>query len=128
MIYTFFIALLIGIITEWIAYKNNFWEYRKLQYLVFNILVMFMLIQGGIAFLCVSGVEEFSLLRLISYSLIGSTVGIIYENCNEYFVRLFDFGKEGVLFLKTKKQLIWGIGISWGGIPLASSLIYWWLM
>jgi len=129
MIYlVFFMAFLNGLVVEFVAYKNDFWRYRKSIYLLFNIVFIFTLVQGGIAFLCVNGTDGFSLLRLAAFSMIGSVFGVIYEAFNQCHTRLFDFGKNGVTFLKTKKQLIWGVGIAWGGVPASCSLVYWWLM
>lgn len=111
----FLIALSNGLLMESVAYKNNFWRYKKPTYLGFNILVVFTVIQGGIAFWGVSGPDGFSLFRLVVCMLLGSAFGIAYEAFNQFHTRLFDFGENGVIFLKTKTQLIWGVGIAWGG-------------
>jgi len=121
-------AFLNGLVVEFVAYRNGFWRYRKPIYLLFNIVFIFTLVQGGIAFLCVNGTDGFSLIRLAAFSVIGSIFGVIYEAFNQCHARLFDFGKNGVTFLKTKKQLVWGVGIAWGGVPASCSLVYWWLM
>jgi len=125
MYLVFIAAFLSGLVVEIIAFKQDYWRYRKSAYLAFNIAIVFTLVQGGIAYLCVSGFDSFSVSRLLMFSLIGSAVGVGYELCNEFGYRLFDFGSRGVLFMKSKAALIFGVGIAWGGVPLFSSLTYW---
>lgn len=122
----FFIAFLLGVLTESFAYHFSLWRYKKPLYLLFNVLMAFTLVQGGIAFYYVSKfpVGHLDCLGLILVFLLGGLSGIIYELYNEKGFRLFDFNSNGILFLKTKKQLVVGVGLGWGFIPLLSTVIY----
>ncbi len=122
----FVVSFIIGLIVEWVAYKNSLWKYQKPAYLLFNIIFVFSFIQGGIAFLCVFGVDSINASRIIMFSLVGSVIGVLYEVCNEYGFRLFYFGSN---FIRRcgKRNLILGVGVAWGGVPFISSFVYWWL-
>lgn len=119
-------SFLFGIVVEWFAHKNSLWMYQRTEYLLFNIFFVFTVVQGGVAFLCIYGVNDISIFRVLLFSIVGSAIGILYEICNEYGLRLFDFG-SGFVYLCGKKQLILGVGIAWGGVPFLSSLVYLWL-
>ncbi len=122
----FVFSFLVGVIVEWIAYKNALWKYKAPAYLLFNVLFVFSIIQGGIAFLCVYDVNNVDVLRIIMFSVAGGVVGVLYEICNEYGFRLFYFGANFIR-LCGKKNLILGVGVAWGGVPFISSSAYWWL-
>ncbi len=124
----FLIAFLNGLLVEFVAHRNNFWCYRKPAFLWFNIFIVFTLIQGGIAFWCVSGSDSFSLIGLVVCVFLGSSFGIFYEALNQFHTRLFDFGENGVIIFKTESQLILGVGIAWGGVPASCYLVYWGLI
>ena len=118
MLIIYFYAFVIGCLTELVANHFRFWIYRKRAFLAFNILVPFTLIQGSLAYFSLLGGYENLPARLFLSALLGSCFGLLYELNNEFFCRLFDFDRGGIGPLRKKWQLIVGVGIAWGGIPL----------
>lgn len=122
----FMIALILGVLTEIIASLFSLWRYRKNLYLALNIIVAFTLVQGGLAYYWLTGFSgsNQSYLFLALIGLIGSALGVAYELCNDRLFRLFDFNPKGIWLLESPNQLVVGVGISWGFIPLFALFIH----
>jgi hypothetical protein len=120
----FIISFLIGVFVEWVAYRKKLWKYRRFSYLLFNILFVFTVVQGVVAFLCFFRIDDVHLSRILMFSIAGGVIGVLYEIFNEYVFKLFDFG-PCLYRVLGKKKLILTVGMAWGCVPFISSLIYW---
>jgi len=112
----FAVALVVGILTEMIAKRAGWWEYETSATPVFNIFVMFGLIQGAF-------IAGLSGLSLPMQFLAGAAVGTAYEIANARLLHWWTFPSGRVLFLKGEAAIIAGIGLAWGFIPVMVSLV-----
>ena len=107
-------CLVIGAITEGLAYWQGLWIYDRSWKRVASLLIVFGLIFG---FLSTLVADYSALLRFAA----GAIVGVVYEGLNLGVLRVFSFPNQRLLFLRGPVALSLGAGIPWGLLPLIAA-------
>lgn len=106
-------AIALGVATEALAYALSLWWYRKAWLRIPNILIMFGLVYGGLAYaLAAKGL----LLQFVA----GAAIGVLYEVANERWLRFWHFPGDPWTALTGRRAVI-GVGLAWGAVPVIVS-------
>lgn len=108
-------AMGLGVVTEALAYALSLWWYHKAWMRLPNIIVMFGLVYGSLAW--VMAAQSF-LLQFLA----GAAIGVAYELANDRWLKLWHFPGDPWTFLSGQKAVI-GVGLAWGAVPLLVSLL-----
>ena len=103
------IALVLGIVSEAIAWRLGLWLYNKPAVRYFNIVVTFGLIYGGLSAVLVGE-------GLAPQFLAGAALGLLNEELNDRYIRAWYFPGVSVPWLKGKTAVV-VIGLLWGLVP-----------
>ena len=109
------VCLVIGAITEGLAYWQGLWTYNRFWKRVASLLIVFGLIFG---FLSTAVADYPALLRFAA----GAIVGVVYEALNLAVLRVFSFPNQRLLFLRGPVALSLGAGLPWGLLPLMAAV------
>lgn len=107
-------GIVIGVVSEAFANLLSLWRYKKIQYPISNIIVMFGLVCGLIAFFVDSLWVQF---------LIMAGIGVLYEILNFKVLDWWEFKDDKMLFIKGKVMITAVLAVTWGLIPVFISLI-----
>lgn len=108
-------AIALGVITEALAYALSLWWYHKAWMRIPNILVMFGVVYGGLAWaLAAEG--------LLLMCLVGAGIGVAYEIANDRWLKHWYFPGDPWAFLTGQKAVI-GVGLAWGAVPLLITIM-----
>jgi hypothetical protein len=104
-------CLILGVLTEGLAYWQTLWVYDRPWLRIVSILVVFGFIFGWLS----TAIADYpAWLRFAS----GAIVGVLYEGTNLKLLHVFDFPNQRLLFLRGPVALALGAGIPWGIAPL----------
>jgi hypothetical protein len=104
-------CLILGVITEGLAYWQNLWVYDPPWLRLVSLAVVYGLLFG---WLSTAVADHPAWLRFAA----GALTGVLYESANLKFLHLFSFPQQRLLFLRGPIALALGAGIPWGIAPL----------
>src|SRR2546423_3882485 len=104
-------CLILGAVTESLAYWKKLWVYDAPWLRLASVLVVFGLLFGWLSTI----VGNYP--PLLRFTL-GAIVGVIYEGANLMLLHAFSFPNQRLLFLRGPIALAFGAGIPWGIVPL----------
>ena len=108
-------CLVLGALTEGLAYWQRWWVYDSSWVRLVNVLVVHGLLFGWLS----TTVADYPpLLRFA----VGAIVGVLYEGANLLLLHLFSFPNDRLLFLRGRVAIIFGAGIPWGLAPLLTPM------
>jgi hypothetical protein len=107
-------CLVIGAVTEGLAYWLGLWTYNRFWKRVASLLLVFGLIFGSLS----TAVADYPALSRFAA---GAIVGVVYEALNLAVLRIFTFPNQRLLFLRGALALSLGAGIPWGLLPLVAA-------
>lgn len=108
-------AIALGVMTEALAYALSLWWYHKAWMRIPNVLVMFGLVYGGLAWVLASK-------GFLAQLLAGAVIGVAYEIANDRWLKLWHFPGDPWTFLSGQKAVI-GVGLAWGLVPVLVNLM-----
>lgn len=115
-------AFALGLVTETLARLLNLWRYRSPGYLVINILVMFVLIQGyGVGWV-IGGRHAMRGIFPVLF-MVGAVVGILFEGANEHWLHAWAWTDRPVLGVTRSIDKAAVVGVAWGLAPLATVML-----
>ncbi len=103
------IALVLGMVSEALAWRLGLWLYNRPWVRIFNVLVTFGLIYGGLSYALAEdgfGVQF----------LVGAALGLVNEAANERWFRAWYFPGRSVPWLRGNTAVV-VIGLLWGLVP-----------
>lgn len=116
------IALSLGGFCEWMSGRLRLWTYGSRAILVFNVFVMFGLIQGWAIAGLVGGVwPPADIIPLLF--MLGAVAGLIYEGLNEFVVHGWTWSTAPLLGLSRSRDKAALIGVLWGLAPVAVAVL-----
>ena len=107
-IYVFF-GVLIGILAELAANKLKLWLYRAAWMPVINILIMFGLIEGAIAFSIQTPLMKF---------IVAATAGTLYDIANFKVLHWWQFPDNKMGPIKGEFLICVVLACAWGVVPI----------
>ncbi len=115
----FLLCLLMTASAEGAAFFFKLWTYRSPWHRVLNAAVSGYLI--GLVTVVVS------LSPLWIKLAAGAAFGLLYEALNLYWLKIWTFPDEKLLFLKGRGKILLAAGIPWGILPVAAVKVLSWL-
>jgi hypothetical protein len=109
MLSYFWAAVFLGVLTEALAYALALWLYHVAWMRLFNVLVIFGVLFGGLAWL-LAGQPWWQQMA------VGAVIGTLIEVANDRFLKIWYFPGDPWTFLKGRTAVI-GIGLSWALVP-----------
>lgn len=103
------IAALLGVVSEALAWRLGLWLYNRPGVRVFNILVTFGLIYGGLGY----GLAEQGFVMQFT---VGAALGLVNEAVNDRYIRAWYFPGRSVPWLQGPAAVV-VIGLLWGLVP-----------
>lgn len=103
------IALVLGILSEALAWRLGLWLYNLPRVRVFNVLVTFGLIYGGLSYVLAD--HGFGM-----QFLVGAALGLVNEAANDRWFRAWYFPGRSVRWLRGNTAVV-VIGLLWGLVP-----------
>lgn len=103
------IALVLGVLAEALAWRLGLWLYNRPWVRVFNVMVTFGLIYGGLSYALADdgfGVQF----------LWGAALGLVNEAANDRWFRAWYFPGRSVPWLRGHRAVV-VIGLLWGPVP-----------
>ena len=115
MLSYFIAAVLLGVITEALAYALSLWWYHKAWMRIPNILVVFGLVYGTLSWVT----APWGL--LVGFAC-GAAIGLLYEWVNDRWLKIWHFPGDPWTWLRGRRAVI-GVGLAWGFVPLIVILL-----
>lgn len=104
------VSLVMGIVTEALAYGLKLWLYRKASLRVLNIVLVFGLIYGGMSWLLADQ-------GVLAQFVAGAGFGLAYEIVNDRWLKAWYFPGGTLTWLRGQPAVI-GVGLAWGLVPV----------
>ena len=108
-------CLILGVLTEGLAYWQKLWIYDPWWLRVVGIVVVYGLLFGWLSTAVGSYPAGWRFAA-------GALAGVLYEGSNLLWLHLFTFPNGRLLFLRSPTAIILGAGIPWGLAPLLTPL------
>lgn len=103
------IALLLGTLTEALAYALSLWWYRNAWMRIPNVLIVFGLVFGALSWLTA---QQSLLVQFVP----GAVLGLAYEFANDRWLKIWHFPGDPWTWLTGRRAVI-GVGLAWGFVP-----------
>ena len=103
------IAIVLGVMTEALAYALSLWWYRNAWMRIPNVLLVFGVIYGALSW---ATAQQSLLVQFIP----GAAFGLCYEWINDRWLKIWHFPGDPWTWLKGRRAVI-SVGLAWGFVP-----------
>jgi hypothetical protein len=115
-------ALAIGICSEALARALGLWRYRSPALLLFNIIVVFGLLQGFCVGWVIGGRNATRGIFPVLF-MVGAVLGILIEGLNEFWLHAWSWSDRPLLGIRRSVDKSAAVGVAWGFVPLVTVLL-----